>query len=98
MGTIVLTSSNSLRSNWRCTGRHMEGLRNGQNTRLVPQYDRTKFQSPAQTPIASSSKSARLIYHIPSDLVVDSCHHMLRAAQPLISRGYTTRGRKTRHK
>ena len=24
--------------------------------------------------------------HIPSDLVVDSCHHMLRAAQPLISR------------
>jgi hypothetical protein len=24
--------------------------------------------------------------HIPSDLVVDSCPHMLRAAQPLISR------------
>jgi len=36
--------------------------------------------------------------HIPSDLVVDSCPHMLRAAQPLISRGYTTRGRKTSHK
>ena len=33
--------------------------------------------------------------HIPSDLVVDSCHQMLRAAQPLISRGYTTHGRKT---
>ena len=26
------------------------------------------------------------IFHIPSDLVVDSCHHMLRVAQPLISR------------
>src|SRR6266487_3560929 len=25
--------------------------------RLVPQYDRTKFQSPAHTPMASSSKS-----------------------------------------
>src|SRR6266849_8806908 len=37
-------------------------------------------------------------FHIPSDLVVDSCPHMLRAAQPLISRGYTTRGRKTSHK
>jgi len=36
--------------------------------------------------------------HIPSDLVVDSCPHMLRAAQPLISRGYPTRGRKTRHR
>ena len=24
-------------------------------------------------------------FHIPSDLVVDSCPHMLRAAQPLIS-------------
>jgi hypothetical protein len=24
--------------------------------------------------------------HIPSDFVVDSCHHMLRAAQSLISR------------
>ena len=24
--------------------------------------------------------------HIPLDLVVDSCHHMLRVAQPLISR------------
>src|SRR2546425_7492976 len=38
------------------------------------------------------------VMHIPSDLVVDSCPHMLRAAQPLISRGYTTRGRKTSHK
>src|SRR5215471_17619497 len=37
-------------------------------------------------------------FHIPSDLVVDSCPHMLRAAQPLIPRGYTTRGRKTSHK
>src|SRR5437763_16921786 len=36
--------------------------------------------------------------HIPSDLVVDSCPHMLRAAQPLISRWYTTRGRRTSHK
>ena len=26
------------------------------------------------------------VLHIPSDLVVDSCPHMLRAAQPLISR------------
>jgi hypothetical protein len=37
-------------------------------------------------------------YHIPSDLVVDSYHHTLRAAQPVISRGYPPRGRKTRHK
>ena len=36
--------------------------------------------------------------HIPSDLVVDSYHHTLRAAQPVISRGYPPRGRKTRHK
>jgi len=33
-----------------------------------------------------------------SDLVVDSSPHMLRTAQPLISRRYTTRGGKTRHK
>jgi len=32
-----------------------------------------------------------------SDFVVDSCPHMVRAAQPLISRWYTTRGRKTGH-
>jgi hypothetical protein len=38
------------------------------------------------------------VIHIPSDLVVDSCHHMLSAAQPLISRGYPTHGRKTSHK
>ena len=36
--------------------------------------------------------------HIPSDLVVESCPHMLRAAQPLISRGYPTHGPKTSHK
>jgi len=36
--------------------------------------------------------------HIPSDFVVDSCLPMLRAAQPLISRWYTTRCRQTSHK
>ena len=30
---------------------------NDKTIRLVPQYDRTKFQSPAHTPMASSSKS-----------------------------------------
>jgi len=34
MGTLGLKSSNSLRSNWRCTGRRVEGLRNGQNTAI----------------------------------------------------------------
>jgi predicted ATPase len=36
--------------------------------------------------------------YIPPDLVVDSRPHMLRAAQPLISRCYTTHGIKTNHK
>jgi hypothetical protein len=33
-GTIGVKSSNALRMNWRCTGRHTEGLRNGQNTAI----------------------------------------------------------------
>src|SRR6266446_10461000 len=33
-----------------------------------------------------------------SDLVVDSCPPMLRAAQPLTSRWYTTRGRRSSRK
>ena len=34
-------------------------------------------------------------FHIPSDLVVDSCPQMSRAAQPLISRWYLMCGRQT---
>jgi len=37
---------------------HAASVRSILTNRLVPQYDRTKFQSPAQPPIASSSKSA----------------------------------------
>src|SRR2546427_8982616 len=62
--------------------------------RLAPyRRDGKQVSRNAPCPCGSGKK-----YHIPSDLVVDSCPHMLRAAQPLISRGYTTRGRKTSHK
>jgi hypothetical protein len=35
-----------------------------------------------------------LVAHIPPNYVVDEGSHMLRAAQPLISRSYTTLGRR----
>jgi transposase len=41
-----------------------------------------------------SKRGDSYLRHIPSDLVVDSCPHKLKAAPPLISRRYTTRGRK----
>src|SRR5713101_5006593 len=46
-----------------------------------------KITSTISTAWNFTTKSGGIwIFHIPSDLVVDSCPHMLRAAQPLISR------------
>jgi hypothetical protein len=61
-------------------------------------YQSEKRKVIGQTTQLDNHIGAIRFFHIPSDLVVDSGQHMLRAAQPLISRGYTTRGRKTSHK
>jgi hypothetical protein len=56
------------------------------------------WQCPTLTVLRSSAWLDDPTFHIPSDLVVDSRPQMVRTAQALILRCYTTYGRKISHK
>jgi hypothetical protein len=50
---IGAKSSNSLRMNWRCTGRHMGGLRNGHNPAINDGFPRSSTAQPCGTTMGS---------------------------------------------